>query len=115
MNIYVGNLPYSAEEEDLRKLFEEFGEVDSVKIIIDKYSGKSKGFGFVEMTNGEEGNEAIQNLNDSDMDGRNLKVNEARERTERRNNNRGGGGGGYRGGGGGGGGYNRDRDRDRRY
>ncbi len=90
MNIYVGNLTYSLNEEDLKEIFEEYGEVSSVKVIIDKYSGKSKGFGFVEMPNQDEANNAIEELNDAEVEGRNLKVNKARER--RNNNNRSGGG-----------------------
>ena len=83
MNIYVGNLNYNVTEDELREVFEEFGEVSSAKIITDKYSGRSKGFGFVEMPNDSEGKDAIENLNDRDLQGRNIKVNEARERTER--------------------------------
>ncbi len=83
MNIYVGNLNYNVTEDELREVFEEFGEVSSAKIITDKYSGRSKGFGFVEMPNDSEGKDAIENLNDKDLQGRNIKVNEARERTER--------------------------------
>ncbi len=83
MNIYVGNLNYTITEEVLREVFEEFGEVSSAKIITDKYSGRSKGFGFVEMPNDSEGKDAIENLNDKDLQGRNLKVNEAREKAER--------------------------------
>ncbi|GAB4200510.1 MAG: RNA-binding protein [Wenzhouxiangellaceae bacterium] len=83
MNIYVGNLPYSATEDDIRSAFAAHGEVSRVHIIIDKFSGQSKGFGFVEMPNDNEANSAIQALNDSDMKGRNIKVNEARPREER--------------------------------
>ncbi len=83
MNIYVGNLNYNLTEDELREIFEEFGEVSSVKIITDKYSGRSKGFGFVEMPKDSEGKDAIDDLNDKDMNGRNIKVNEARERTDR--------------------------------
>ena len=68
MNIYVGNLPYSTGEEDLKSLFGEFGEIDSVKIITDKYSGRSKGFGFVVMDNDEEAKAAIENLNGKTLD-----------------------------------------------
>lgn len=80
MNIYVGNLSYNIEESELREIFEEYGEVTSVKIITDKYSGRSKGFGFVEMANDEDASNAIQELNDAEVEGRNIKVNEARER-----------------------------------
>ncbi len=76
MNIYVGNLDYKVNEEDLRNLFEEFGNISSVKIIIDKYSGRSKGFGFVEMEEG--GKNAIQELNGKTFKNREIIVNEAR-------------------------------------
>jgi len=82
MNIYVGNLNYNLTEDELREVFEEFGEVSSAKIINDKYSGRSKGFGFVEMPNDSEAQDAIDNLNDKDVGGRNIKVNQARERSE---------------------------------
>ena len=84
MNIYVGNLNYNLSEDELRQVFEEFGEVVSAKIIVDKYSGRSKGFGFVEMSDDEEANAAIAALNDSDVHGRNIKVNKARERSDDR-------------------------------
>ena len=80
MNIYVGNLPYTISEDELSKIFSEYGEVTSVKIITDKYSGRSKGFGFIEMLNDEEGQKAIGELNDTDVKGRNVKVNVAREK-----------------------------------
>ena len=83
MNIYVGNLSYDAGEEDIRKAFEEFGAVDSVKIIIDRYTNRSKGFGFVEMPDDAEGKTAIDELNGKDHMGRPLKVNEARPREDR--------------------------------
>ncbi|MBE0655931.1 MAG: RNA-binding protein [Bacteroidales bacterium] len=82
MNIYVGNLNYNLSEDELRQIFEEFGEVNTAKIVIDKYSGRSKGFGFVEMADDQEANAAISALNDSDVGGRNIKVNKAREKTE---------------------------------
>ena len=82
MNIYVGNLNYNLSEDELRDIFSEFGEVGSAKIITDKYTGKSKGFGFVEMDNDDEAQEAIDNLNDREINGRNLRVNQARERSE---------------------------------
>ena len=105
MNIYVGNLSFRATDDSLRELFSEFGEVTSAKIVMDKMSGRSKGFGFVDMTDDAAGNAAISALNDRDYMERKLKVNEARPRTEgdrppRRSFNRGGGGGGYGGGGG---------------
>jgi len=101
MNIYVGSLPYQTNEAELTELFKEYGEVTSVKIIIDKYSGKSKGFGFVEMPNEAEANKAIKELNNAEVQGRNIIVNESVERTDRRGNSRGGdsrrgGGGGNR-------------------
>lgn len=83
MNIYVGNLPYSTTEDDLRDAFEAHGEVSSVNIISDKFSGQSKGFGFVEMPDDSAANAAIQALDGSDMGGRSLKVNQARPREER--------------------------------
>ena len=81
MNIYVGNLHYNVDEEDLKGIFEEYGEVKSVKLITDKFTGKSKGFAFVEMGNSESGQAAITALNEAELEGRNMKVNEARERT----------------------------------
>lgn len=90
MNIYVGSLNFKMNESELRELFEEFGEVESTKIIFDKYSGKSKGFGFVEMSNDAEAKKAINELNGTEVQGRNIIVNESIERTDRRNNFRGG-------------------------
>ena len=81
MNIYVGNLAYSVTEDDLRSAFSEFGSVTSVNVITDKFSGQSKGFGFVEMANSEHADQAISELNGHSMDGRQLNVNEARERS----------------------------------
>ena len=108
MNIYVGNLALNVTEEDLQQAFGAFGEVTSAKIIKDKYSGESKGFGFVEMSAGAEAQSAIQGLNGKELKGLMLKVNEARPRTESRGS-RGGQGGGRGGQGGGrggqGGGY----------
>ncbi len=100
MNIYVGNLALNVTEEDLQQAFGAFGEVTSAKIIKDKYSGESKGFGFVEMSSGAEAQSAIQDLNGKELKGLMLKVNEARPRTESRGS-RGGGYGGGRGGQGG--------------
>ena len=108
MNLYVGNLALNVTEEDLKQAFEAFGEVTSAKIIKDKYSGESKGFGFVEMPAGAEAQSAIQGLNGKELKGLMLKVNEARPRTESRGSRGGyGGGRGGRGGGRGGqgGGY----------
>jgi len=84
MNIYVGNLPYSTQEAELREAFERFGRVDSVHIIMDRETNRSRGYGFVEMSNDSEANAAIEGLNGSDMNGRPLRVNEARPRAERR-------------------------------
>jgi RNA recognition motif-containing protein len=83
MNIYVGNLPYSVSDDDLRAAFAEFGEVASAKIIMDRYSGRSKGFGFVEMDNDSEAEEAIKSLDNSDLHGRKLRVNQAKPRTDK--------------------------------
>jgi RNA recognition motif-containing protein len=83
MRIYVGNLKYAVTDDQLRDMFSEFGEVVSADVIKDKFSGQSKGFGFVEMPNDAEANDAIQALNDAMQDGRKLTVNEARPRTER--------------------------------
>lgn len=85
MNIYVGNLSYSVTETQLKTLFEEFGEVTIANLIKDKYSGESKGFGFVEMNKQSEAEEAIKQLNGRPMDGRNLTVNLARPRNDRSN------------------------------
>ena len=90
MNIYVGSLSYEVTEEDLKEAFEAFGQVESVSIIKDKYSGQSKGFGFVEMPAKAEAQSAINDLNGKELKGRTLNVNEARPRTESR-----GGRGGY--------------------
>ncbi len=95
MNIYVGNLSYEVNEEDLKKAFEDFGQVESVKIIMDRYSGQSKGFGFVEMPSQAEGQSAIDGLNGKEIKGRAINVNEARPRTESRGG-RGGKGGSRR-------------------
>ncbi len=128
MNIFVGSLPFKIEESELQEIFEEYGEVTSVKIITDRATGRSKGFGFVEMTNEEEAKKAIEELNNAEIEGRTIVVNKAEEKKEgsrpggggfrggnsgggggfRGGNSGGGGGGGYRGGGtGGGGGFNR--------
>ncbi len=91
MNIYVGNLPHATTDQQLREAFEEFGTVTSATIIKDKFSGDSRGFGFVEMPNIDEATEAIEALNDEDFGGRKLTVNEARPR-ERRSGSPGGSG-----------------------
>jgi len=100
MNIYVGNLPYASTEDDVRALFEQFGPVTSVKIIMDKFTGKSKGFGFVEMANQEDSDTAIEALNNADFQGNRLRVSKARapERRPRFGGDRGGDRGGNRGG-----------------
>ncbi len=125
-NIFVGNLNFNTSEEDLRQLFEPYGQVDRVSIMTDRDTGRSRGFGFVEMANAEEGEKAIAALNGQEIGGRTLNINEARPKTERSGGGGGGGGrdrGGYGGGrgghggggggrggrGGGGGGGGRDR------
>ncbi len=98
MNIYVGNLPREATEDDLRQAFESFGQVTSVKIITDKFTGYSRGFGFVEMPESPEAQSAINGLDGTDLKGRAMKVNEARPRRDDRGGGRGGfgrGGGGF--------------------
>lgn len=96
-NIFVGNLTFGATEDAVRAMFEAYGTVDRVSIVTDRDTGRSKGFGFVEMTNDAEGERAISALNGHELDGRNLTINEARPKEDR------GGGGGYRGKSGGGG------------
>ncbi len=120
MNIYVGNLSWGLKDEDLANLFSPYGEVSSAKIVMDKFTQRSKGFGFVEMPNDEQAQAAIAQLNGSEVEGRNLVVNESRPKEEGSGGfkkrggfgggggggfKKGGGGGGYRGGSGGGGGY----------
>jgi RNA recognition motif-containing protein len=122
MNIYVGNLSWGLKDQDLANLFTPFGEVASAKIVMDKFTQRSKGFGFVEMPNDEQAQAAISQLNGSEIEGRNLVVNESRPKEEgsggggfKKRSFGGGGGGGYKKGGGGGGyrggngggGYNR--------
>lgn len=96
MNIYVGNLSWEVSDDDLRGFFGEFGEVTSAAVIKDKFSGRSRGFGFVEMPKQEEAEAAIKALDGKDMKGRDVRVNEARPRTENNRNDRGSGGGGSR-------------------
>lgn len=96
MNIYVGNLPYTATDSDLRQNFSAFGEVVSVQLICDKFTGQSKGFGFVEMANNAQADAAIKGLNGTSLQGRNITVNQAKPRTERSSYGGGGGGGGRR-------------------
>ena len=86
-NIYVGNMNYSTSEDELRDLFEQYGTVESVKIISDRDTGRSKGFGFVEMENAEEADSAISALNSQEVGGRQLRVNEANDRPKRDRNN----------------------------
>jgi len=114
MNIFVGSLPFSLEESELRGVFEDFGEVTSVKIITDKFTGRSKGFGFIEMPDDEQAKKAIEELNGAELAGRSIVVNKSEERKDDRRSfgggNSGGGGynkGGYGGGNSGGGGYNK--------
>ena len=83
MNIYVGNLSYGVSDDQLREVFEAYGTVSSAKVISDKYSGRSKGFGFVEMDDDNEAKSAIEDLDGAEIDGRAVKVNEARPREER--------------------------------
>ena len=82
MNIFVGSLPFSIKETELKELFEEYGEVVSAKIITDKISGRSKGFGFIEMTNDNEGQEAIKNLNGYEIGGRKIVVNKSEPKSD---------------------------------
>lgn len=117
MNIYVSNLNFATKNGSLQELFAQFGEVSSANIINDRETGRSRGFGFVEMSDDAEGQKAIDALNGSDFEGKTITVNVARPKTEHSDGgyNRGGGfsrggnGGGYNRGGNGGGGYNRDR------
>ena len=103
MNIFVGSLLFDLEEDELRGFFEEYGEVSSVKIITDKITGRSKGFGFVEMPKAEEAKKAIEELNGAEIEGRAMVVNESLEKKDGpRKSFGGGGGGGYKGGFGGG-------------
>ncbi len=83
MNMYVGNLPFGVTEEELKTVFSEFGKVESVNIITDKFSGRSKGFGFVEMPDNSEADKAIKALNGTEFKGRNIRVNQARPREDR--------------------------------
>jgi cold-inducible RNA-binding protein len=108
MNIYVGNLSFETKEDQLRQMFGTFGEVTSAAIVTDKFSGESRGFGFVEMSGKTEAIAAIKGLNGQDLNGRTLNVNEARPKTE-------GGGGGYGGGSRGGSGGGNGRGSNNRY
>lgn len=111
IKLYVGNLPFSAAEQDLAGLFERHGEVSSVKIVTDRETGRSRGFAFVEFSNREEGEAAMEALNGHSMGGRPLTVNEARPQERRGGGGGGGGGGGFGGGGRGGRGGWGDDDR----
>jgi RNA recognition motif-containing protein len=107
MNIYVSNLGFNVKDEDLKEFFTPFGEVTSAKIISDKFTGQSRGFGFVEMSDDEAAKKAIAELDQASVEGRSIKVMEARPK-EDRPSRPGGGGGGFRGNGGGsGGGFNK--------
>ncbi len=108
MKLYVGNLSFQTSSDELQQLFAQAGTVESATVVEDRDTGRSRGFGFVEMASKEEGEKAIQQFNGTDLNGRNLTVNEARPREDRGNRGGGGGRGGYggnRGGGGGRGGY----------
>jgi len=116
MNIFVGSLPFNLDEARLKEIFEEYGEVSSCKIITDKYSGRSKGFGFIEMPDDENAKKAIDELNGGEIEGRTIVVNKAEEKKgdsrrggfgggDSRGGYKGGSGGGYNKGGSGGGGY----------
>jgi RNA recognition motif-containing protein len=110
MNIYVSNLSFNTNDAELNELFSQFGEVSSAKVIMDRESGRSRGFGFVEMPNDGEGKEAMAGLNNKEVEGRAMSVSIAKEREERGSG--GGSRGGYsnnRGGSGGGGGYSSNR------
>jgi RNA recognition motif-containing protein len=103
MNIYISNLSFKVEDGDLRQLFEEYGEVSSAKVITDRYTGRSRGFGFVEMPDNEAAQKAIDELNQAEYDGKTINVNEARPREDKPARSSHGGGGDRRRGGGGGG------------
>ena len=92
MNIYIGNLSYNVTDQDLQKLFETYGKVDRSNVISDRETGRSKGFGFIEMPEQSEGQKAIEELDGQDLDGRNIRVNEARPKEDKP---RGGGGGNW--------------------
>ena|SRR5687768_7834495 len=114
MNIYVSNLSFNVQDEDLREFFTEYGEVTSAKVITDKFTGKSRGFGFVEMPDTAAAQKAIAELDNGTVEGRTIKVMEAKPKEDRpaRTGGFGGGGnrsGGYSGGGNSGGGYNKNR------
>ena len=119
MNLYISNLSYNISDEDLRQLFADYGEITSAKVIMDRETGRSRGFGFVELSDDELAKKAIEELNQASYDGKGINITEARPREDRGdrggrfNNNRGGGYGSNRGGGYGsnrGGGYGSNRD-----
>ena len=119
MNLYISNLSYNISDEDLRQLFADYGEITSAKVIMDRETGRSRGFGFVELSDDELAKKAIEELNQASYDGKVINITEARPREDRGdrggrfNNNRGGGNGSNRGGGYGsnrGGGYGSNRD-----
>ncbi|MCU7904599.1 MAG: RNA-binding protein [Candidatus Thiodiazotropha sp. (ex Epidulcina cf. delphinae)] len=83
MNIYVGNLPWGVKDDELRQMFAEFGDVSNANVIMDKFSGRSRGFGFVEMSDSGDAEDAIKSLNEKEVSGRSLRVNEAKPREER--------------------------------
>jgi RNA recognition motif-containing protein len=110
MKLYVGNLAFQTSSEELQELFAQAGTVESASVVEDRETGRSRGFGFVEMASKEEGQKAIEQFNGKELNGRNLNVNEARPREDRGGGGRGGGFGGNRGGGGGrGGGFGGNR------
>jgi len=113
-NLYVGNLPHSTTEAELRNVFEPHGAVEKVTLVTDRETGRSRGFGFVEMTDATAADKAVAALNGTELGGRTLTINEAKPKTDRPKGGGGGGGGGQRfGGGGGGGGRGRDRGQTR--
>ena len=113
MKLYVGNLSFQTSSEDLQQLFAQAGTVESASVVEDRDTGRSRGFGFVEMASKEEGEKAIEQFNGTDLNGRNLTVNEARPREDRGSRGGGGGRGGYGGNRGGGGGGRSAAARDR--
>lgn len=109
--LFVGGLSWNTDEAELRTAFERFGEIEDVKVITDRETGRSRGFGFVGFVDGASAKKAMEEMDGSELDGRSIRVNEAEERPPRREGGGGGGGGGPRGGGGGGGGGRGGRDR----
>ncbi|MGA9529141.1 MAG: RNA-binding protein [Terriglobales bacterium] len=107
-NLYVGNLPHSTTEAELRNVFEPHGAIEKITLVTDRDTGRSRGFAFVEMTNASEADKAIAALNGTDLGGRPLTINEAKPKTDRPRTGGGGGGQRFSGGGGGGGGRGRD-------